>query len=183
MFCGQVTPKNPQKQDSLSRTYRQFFFFSQKKFRVGVSEAFLIACWILQIPLLVDNALSLFTVPRDPVEKGKQKWPMAFSPGGTAMSYPTYWSMKQERERKIKRFTSSRCEVAGKKGRRGGQRCRFFFSEFDLPHSAVDHLFPQGLLSSSLMVTVFTSVYSASAYSPNSLPFPDILKPPNGACA
>lgn len=42
---------------------------------------------------------------------------------------------------------------------------------------------PQGLLSSSLMVTVFTSVYSARAYSPSSRPFPDILKPPNGACA
>lgn len=32
-----------------------------------------------------------------------------------------------------------------------------------------------------LMVTVFTSVYSFSPYSPISRPFPDILKPPKGA--
>jgi len=31
--------------------------------------------------------------------------------------------------------------------------------------------------------TVFTSVYSSNAYSPNSLPNPLILNPPNGAAA
>lgn len=40
-----------------------------------------------------------------------------------------------------------------------------------------------GLFWETLMVTVFTSVYSAKAYSPSSLPLPDILKPPKGACA
>lgn len=80
VLCGQVTPKNPQEQDSLSKTYRQFFFFfPQKQFGVRVSEAFLIACWILQIPLPADYALSLVTVPRDLAETGKQKWPTAFS--------------------------------------------------------------------------------------------------------
>lgn len=35
----------------------------------------------------------------------------------------------------------------------------------------------------TLMVTVFTSVYCCSAYSPISLPIPDCLKPPKGAAA
>jgi hypothetical protein len=33
----------------------------------------------------------------------------------------------------------------------------------------------------SLRVTVFTSVYCSSPYSPNSRPIPDCLNPPNGA--
>lgn len=108
MFYGQVTLKNPQERDSFSRTYRQvsfFSFFSPQKFGVRVSKAFLITCWILQIPLPVDNALSLVTAPRDLAEMGKQKWPMALSPGGTAMSYGTegtYWSGRQECERRMK---------------------------------------------------------------------------------
>ena len=35
----------------------------------------------------------------------------------------------------------------------------------------------------SFRVTVFTSVYCCSAYSPISLPMPDCLKPPKGAAA
>jgi hypothetical protein len=41
----------------------------------------------------------------------------------------------------------------------------------------VDHR----VFAQSLTVTVFISVYCCSPYSPNSLPTPDCLNPPNGA--
>lgn len=70
---------------------------------VRVSRAFLSDCWILQIPLPVDKALSLLTVPgMDLVEKGAQRFSTVPSPGRTAISHPTYWSTKQKCERKIK---------------------------------------------------------------------------------
>lgn len=69
-----------------------------------VHKAPLIDSWILQMPLLIDYTLNLLTVSMDLDEKQKQEWSTTPSLGRIAISHPTYWSMKQECERKIKLF-------------------------------------------------------------------------------
>lgn len=170
--------------------YRALFFrvyreVSPKTSQSRVSKAFLSDCWILQIPLSVGSAPRPVTVSGmwlKGEEGNTQQRPLP-APRQDCNCTPN----RNVREEKKKSSPSSG-KVSGRKWARK-VRNSTFSSAGVMGHIQMSDVggksppFPQGFFWSSLMVTVFTSVYSASAYSPNSLPFPDILKPPNGACA
>jgi len=102
LFCGQVTPRRPQVQGPVCRTSRAFF---QVLIGVRVGKTFLSDRWTLQIPLPVGLALSLFTVPGGPGWKGKMEMaPSSIPRQDCNATYTTYWSMKQECERKTEIF-------------------------------------------------------------------------------
>lgn len=138
--------------------------------------------WTFQRPLPVIRALSVFSVsqpgsqgemaPRPPPQAGL-RLPMQY------VGLATAGSARHPREGKVKVIQLQQDGRVQKQTSWAGRRCR----GPSVPGVRKEPTCPQGLLSSSLMVTVFTSVYSARAYSPSSRPFPDILKPPNGACA
>lgn len=67
---GRLTLRNPQVQGSVCRTTREVF---QVLTGVRAGKTFISDLGMLEMPLPVGHTLSLFTVPRDLVERETQK--------------------------------------------------------------------------------------------------------------